>query len=112
MSDDLVRGTVGAAPGSGHWVPGQSGPTRDRLEPCDSTSDDEREAFEMQTFSLAIRPELFDDAFGIPYEDNEGSSFMQGNMVASLTRATRLARLWPEHVLVLVEDGRAVARAV
>lgn len=65
----------------------------------------------MQTFSLAIRPELFDEAFGIPYDVNDGS-FMQGNMVALLTRATRLARQWSEHILVLVDDGRVVARVV
>jgi hypothetical protein len=67
---------------------------------------------EVEVATLADRPELFDAAFGIPYADLDGSVFMQGSMVAALTCATRLTRLWPGCVLVLLDDEQVVARAV
>jgi GNAT superfamily N-acetyltransferase len=66
----------------------------------------------VEVVTLAERPELFDAAFGFPYADHDGSVFMQGSMVATLTSATRLARLWPGCVLVLLDNDRVVARAV
>jgi GNAT superfamily N-acetyltransferase len=66
----------------------------------------------VEVLTLAARPDLSDDAFDIPYAEGDGSAFMQGNMVATLTGSRRLAERWAEHVLVLVDDNRVVARAV
>lgn len=58
---------------------------------------------------LSSRPELFDAALAL---GGVGAEFMNHDPVASLTRATRLSRCWPEYFLVLLADGVPVARAV
>lgn len=68
--------------------------------------------YAMDVHSLAERPDLFDEAFDLPYGDADGAAFMQESMAGLLVRASRLARLWPAHVLVIVVGGRVVARAV
>ena len=66
----------------------------------------------MDVVSLALQPDLFDAVFDVPYDAADGGAFMQGNMVALLTRASRLARVWPAYVLGLIEGDQVVARAV
>lgn len=56
----------------------------------------------MEAATLADRPDLFDAAFDIEYAEDDGSAFMQWDMAAILTRASRLAERWAEQILVLV----------
>lgn len=66
----------------------------------------------VEVVALAARPELADDAFGIPYGADAGV-FMQGDLAALLTRADRLARRWSQYVIVALDDGGVpVARGV
>ena len=50
--------------------------------------------------------------FGLPYLPDDGAPFMQHNMVSLLTRASRLASSWPDHVLAVLDNADVVARAV
>src|SRR5262249_26943720 len=66
----------------------------------------------VQMMTLAERPDLADAAFTIPY-DADSPTFMHGSPVSLLTRRTRLARRWPQFVVVLLDsDGTALARGV
>jgi GNAT superfamily N-acetyltransferase len=68
--------------------------------------------FGVSVHTLAERPDLADAAFAIPYGPDAGS-FMQGDLAALLTRRSRLARRWPDYVVVVVDvDGTPVARGV
>jgi GNAT superfamily N-acetyltransferase len=59
--------------------------------------------------SLAERPDLLESAVAL---GDVGAEFMHHDPIASLTRARRLARRWPEFFLVVIDGGEPVARAV
>lgn len=61
--------------------------------------------------SLRDAPELFEAALSIDSEAT-GASFLQHDEVGYLAHAVRLREQWPEYFLVLVIDGKAIARSV
>lgn len=63
----------------------------------------------MRIVSLAGRPDLLGGALAL---GDIGAEFMQHDPVATLVRATRLARRWPDYFLVVLDGDVPVARAV
>lgn len=58
---------------------------------------------------MAERPDLLEPALAL---GDIGAEFLRHDPVAALTRARRLAARWPEHFLLVLDDGVPVARAV
>ncbi|WP_158890462.1 Long-chain-fatty-acid--CoA ligase [Amycolatopsis anabasis] len=58
---------------------------------------------------LAARPDLLEPALDL---GDVGAEFMRYDQIGTLTRASRLARRWPEYFLVVLEGAVPVARAV
>ncbi|MGW3963526.1 hypothetical protein ACWED2_27170 [Amycolatopsis sp. NPDC005003] len=65
----------------------------------------------MEVVSLAQRPDLFEAVYGIPYPPGS-PRFMQGSLTSLLVRGRRVARLWPDLVVALLDDGVPVARGI
>lgn len=65
----------------------------------------------MEIVTLAKRPDLAEATFAIPYPA-DAPRFMAGNLAGLLVRCRRVVRLWPHLVVVLLDEGRPVARGI
>lgn len=66
----------------------------------------------MDIATLADRPDLADQAFGIPYAVGS-PAFMQADLAALLVNRTRLASRWSAYVIAVLDaSGQLVARGV
>lgn len=66
----------------------------------------------MDWANLADAPLAATAAFDIPYGGDGFGAFMQGDRIAKLASRPRLARLWAQSSLALMDGGSCVARGV